>query len=198
MSFRRIEGADLTRVVEIHGSAFPGFLMTLLGPAFLRRYYDLVLQYPGGVFLGEFEATQLVGFVAGFVAPSEFYERIRRERLSLALAAGTHLVIRPSLWRSVRESAGLSGAGGSCGGMKSAELASIAVDPAAQGKGVGVRLLQQFISAVEVAGANEVVLTTDAEGNEGVNRMYQSNGFEVFQVSTRRNGRVMNHYRRRI
>lgn len=187
--------ADLDAVVEVHRAAFPGFLMTLLGPAFLRTYYLTVLECADALLIGQFDdARRLQGFVAGFVKPATFYALLSRRRNRMLVAAAFHLALRPTLWPRVLENAGSTSrrAGDDRPGV--AELASIAVLPSAQGRGYGRSLVEAFLSGVRTSGAQHVELSTDADGNDAVNRLYVKSGFKLFDTRTRLGGRRMNHY----
>ena len=48
---RRAKETDLPGIVAIHRAAFSDFFLTKLGPAFLYRYYKLVLGYRSGILL---------------------------------------------------------------------------------------------------------------------------------------------------
>jgi hypothetical protein len=95
--------ADLPQVVAVHRTAFEGFLMTELGPRFLRGYYQQVLEYPQHLFLvwQPAETALIEGFVAGFLRPHEFYQQLRARKWSLALGAATYLIWRPHRWGRV-------------------------------------------------------------------------------------------------
>ena len=192
---RKLEAADLDGVVAVHCAAFPGFLMTLLGPGFLRSYYQTVLDCDDAIFLGRFDdAGRLQGFVAGFARPASFYAMLAKRKRRMLVAAAFHLLRRPALWARVLENAGATSQRATENEPGAAELASIAVLPGAQGKGHGRALIEAFLSAARPLGATRVDLTTDADGNDGVNRLYASAGFQRSGVSTRRGGRRMNHY----
>lgn len=178
---------DLNAIVRVHQQAFAGFLMTLLGPRFLRGYYQCVLEYPDPIFLVAERERQIVGFVAGFVNPPRFYAQLRRRKLPLVLAAASHLVWRPRLWRralsSLRRAETLSSSEDE---PALAELASIGVAPAAQGLGAGKQLVQAFLKQAQQNGVQEVVLTTDAHNNDAVNAFYQKLGFVCTRLINRR------------
>lgn len=193
-SLRNLTRADLDSVVAVHCAAFPGFLMTLLGRAFLRKYYETVLACETSVFLGQFDSGALNGFVAGFQEPQRFYAMLSKRKFSLLVSAATHLVVRPKLWPRVLENSGSTTERARDGETTDAELASIAVSPTAQGKGYGRSLVQAFVAEAATRGVTKVNLSTDADDNDAVNRLYASCGFDCVRTSTRRGGRRMNHY----
>ncbi len=59
-----------------------------------------------------------------------------------------------------------------------AELLTIAVDPAAQGRGVGARLMQRFLHEVVQRGAQSVFLEV-AEDNAAAQALYLRAGFQA-------------------
>ncbi len=185
----------LDDVVRVHLEAFPGFFMAQLGPRFLREYHRCVADYPNGILLTEEENGRCVGLVAGFVDPASFYRELRRRRLRLALAAFSGVVGRPRrLVTLVRNYGRARGAAMHEPDEKSAELSSLAVSPAVAGRGIGRRLVARFISAARDRGADHVTLTTDARGNDAVNRFYQRLGFERVREFEARQGRLLNEY----
>lgn len=190
--------AELGAIVRIHTAAFPGFFMTRLGSAFLRRYYDAVLAHPGGLLLlCESAAAGVVGFVSGFTDPPGFYAGMRRRRLAFLVAAIPALMRSPSIaWNMVeaRRRVARFADDGDVGPGDVAELSSIAVDPAAGGRGCGRALLVAFIREAAARGAQRVCLTTDATDNEAVNRFYLSAGFLLSRTMERGPGRTMNEY----
>ncbi len=190
---------DLNAVVRVHQQAFEGFLMTLLGPRFLRGYYKCVLEYPQPIFLIAEREGQVIGFAAGFVNPPRFYAQLRQRKIPLALAAASHLVWRPHLWRrtlsSLRRAETLSSSEGE---PALAELASIGVSTTAQGAGAGTQLVQAFLQQAQQYGAQEVVLTTDAHNNDAVNAFYQRLGFTCMRQFYHTPERLMNEYRIRL
>ncbi|NMF90642.1 GNAT family N-acetyltransferase [Aromatoleum petrolei] len=194
---RAVKQTDLDQVAEIHRQAFPGFLMTLLGPVFLREYYQTVLDYPDRVFLVALdERESVVGFIAGFYNPGIFYRLLGSRRKRMMSAAVLHLVLRPRLWLRVRENMKQIGerSGESLETCGRVELASVGVAPYLLHQGCGRALVSEFLARCSKFRAGAVELTTDAMGNTKVNRFYQSLGFRVVKTSERSGGRRMNHY----
>jgi ribosomal protein S18 acetylase RimI-like enzyme len=188
-------GRRLDDVVSVHVEAFPQFFLTQLGPRFLRGYYRCVLDYPGGILLTEGGARGVQGFVSGFVNPAAFYRELRRRRLRLGLAALAGLIARPSRVRTLRANYHRAGnLAHQTDGTNTAELSSLAVSPGSTGTGIGSRLVHRFAEAARAQGAERVVLTTDAHGNEAVNRFYRRLGFACTRTLEARPGRVLNEY----
>ena len=196
---------DLAAVIRIHRAAFPNFFLTEMGPGFLAAYYRMVGRYEPSVFLVAEDDGAVRGFVAGFSDPAGFYAAMRRQwwRLFLPLVSG--IVRRPQLIRAVfsnlsRVLAGLGRPRGESvpDGKTDCELASIAVDPACGGSGVGARLVTAFCERARDSGAQAVTLTTERDGNESVNRFYQKLGFLVVREFHRGPDRAMLEYELRL
>jgi GNAT superfamily N-acetyltransferase len=185
----------IEEIVAVHLEAFPGFFMTQLGPQFLRRYYQVVAEYEGGLLLTEPVVDRCMGFVAGFVNPAMFYRELRRRRVGLGLAALSGVLRHPTrlgtLFANYRRA---GGAAIGTTGEDTAELSSLAVRPAGAGQGVGSRLVRKFIATAQGRGARRVLLTTDARGNDDVNRFYQTLGFSCVRTFEARHGRWLNEY----
>ena len=187
---------DLEGVVLVHLRSFAGFFLSRLGAGFLREYYRLILNNDGGVLVVAAEQGEPVGFAAGYASPVSFHSELKRRRLSFALAALPALLKDPGvlrrLWLDYRQVHRLSTPES---GGESGELSSIGVLPTESGRGIGHSLLEAFISRMEGKGVSGITLTTDAEGNDGVNAFYRKAGFSLARSFTQGDGRRMNEYR---
>jgi ribosomal protein S18 acetylase RimI-like enzyme len=187
--------SDLPQIVKVHEAAFTGFLMTELGPRFLKAYYQQVLDHSHPLFLVWQGNEMIEGFVAGFIHPHEFYRRLRQNRWRFAWLAGTHLLLRPSRWRRVLASLRRTTQIALDAPQKPlAELASLAVHPQSQGKGIGKALVLAFLAEAQARGVHEVYLTTDAHHNDSVNAFYQRLGFQLSRQFWHTPQRLMNEY----
>lgn len=196
---REVTPSDLRKISEIHGEAFPGFLMTLLGPRFLQIYYRTVLDYSGGIFLIATIDKNLAGFVAGFQNPAGFYQLFNDRKRRAMLAAMLYVIVRPSIWgRVFKNMRHVSGQAGADPSPMTGEIASIAVDPAVSRAGCGSLLVDAFMTRAHQMGLQEVILTTDTSGNDAVNAFYAKNGFVCVAQVDRIGGRPMNHYVNRL
>lgn len=194
---RQAEATDIHSIVRMHGRAFPGFFMTALGPSWLRAYYMMVREYPKGVLLVGESAGQEVGFVAGFIDPSDFYSRLRARRLRLAFACAVGVLRSPYLVLRLLRTAGQLEGRSDTSTMRSAgvaELSSVAIDPRWRGRGYGRELIGAFVQTARVRGALEVRLTTDARDNDQVNGIYSSAGFRLTRCFEKTKGRLVNEY----
>ncbi len=190
---RQAEERDLDAVTRVHLQSFPGFFLSCLGPRFLRLLYEEILSSADGVLIVADEGGSVVGLAAGTMAQVRSYRSLlRRRMIGFAFAALPSAlrrpVIVPRLLRALRrpvESARSSAA---------ACLMSLAVDPPATGTGIGGRLVGAFCDELRARGAERVCLTTDAVGNDAVNRFYERRGFCVARRLTTPEGRTLNEY----
>ncbi len=187
---------DLSAIVKCHLEAFPGFFLSVMGPLFLRKYYGIYLDYDKGIVLvAEFEG-QLLGFVAGFQDPASYYAKMRDNRLSLGLAALAALwrhptAIRRALFNRRRIQ---SESSTNATTDEDARIGMLAVDPSAQGGGIGRKLVEEFIAVAKSRGVHRIDLTTDAVGNDSVNAFYQRIGFQIIDTFLSGPTRQMHRY----
>ena len=189
--------SDIPVIARVHASAFTDFFMTRLGPGFLREYYRLTLEGPGGILLVAEKQGEIVGFVAGFIDPECFFNFMRTQKLRLAWSVLGRIILSPSLIPRLMLNFGRVQEGREI--VKpfpgiSAELASIGVDPTGKGKGVGRQLISDFLRKVANCDVHSVTLSTDAQENERTNSFYVKLGFSVIETFTQPDGRVMNAY----
>jgi ribosomal protein S18 acetylase RimI-like enzyme len=193
---RRAAPEDLSAIVAIHQKAFSNFFLTRMGRDFLRRYYNLVLNYRAGIVLVSERCGVLEGFACGFVDPPEFYRLMWRNKRVFALPALAALIRHPSLFAGVLDGVQRIQISASTakGPDRCCELSSIAVARAASGNGLGKALVQAFVEQSRSMDAQYVYLTTDADGNESANALYRQVGFQQTQRFLQRQGRWMNEY----
>ena len=196
ISVRVATEADLPGIVAVHRDAFDGFFMTRLGPRFLREYYRTVCEFASGIALVATSAPdRCAGFAVGFVNPQAFYRQLRARRLCLLMAALPALFRSPSLWPRMRgNSRRVAAASREDFSHWTSELSSIGVIPAAQGQGIGRKLVAAFLEHSERMGARQVSLTTDALDNHTVNQFYQSLGFQIVDTIGAPGQRQMHSY----
>jgi glycosyltransferase involved in cell wall biosynthesis/ribosomal protein S18 acetylase RimI-like enzyme len=187
--------SDLDGIVEIHQRTFSHFFLTRLGASFLRRYYELVLNYRAGIVLVSERHGGLNGFVCGFADPAEFYRLMWRNRRAFAMPALAALLRRPSLAASVFQAVRRVQDSATECEAQHCELSSIAVTPEASGNGLGRKLLQAFLNESWSRQTQCVYLTTDAEANEAAKALYSAVGFRQWRCFLQRKGRWMNEYR---
>ncbi len=178
--------SDLREVVAIDEATLKGFMMTRLGKKFVAQYYSLVDSYPRRIFfVAESGDGRLVGFIAGFVWPTQFYQHAAAARQRLTLAAIPALLRRPfagaSLARESRRAEEESWADAPIDPAR-CELAAVAVHPDSARRGIGKRLVHAFVRRAGRMGATDIRLTTSAVGDDAASRFYESVGFELVRV----------------
>lgn len=184
---------DIASVVELHLEAFPKFFLTALGPAFLRGYYKLILEYEDGILLVARRNDNVpIGFVAGFVMPERFYAELRKKRLSFALTCIPAIVRSPSI--VVRLMLTARSTSRPDDSRHLGELSSLAVSPTHESQGLGRTLLYAFIDRCRDADCHRLRLTTDSHNNVRANRFYASAGWRLVQAYEKVPGRMVNEY----
>jgi len=190
---------DINNIVKAHLSAFKGFFLPDLGRGFLRKYYTYVLNYKFGILLVGIYKNTLVGFVAGFINPANFYKELRRKKLSLAISILPAIIRKPDRIRRLlvnfKRTKSLSE--DTAKNKTVAELSSIGVNPGEK-KGIGTQLINAFIRRAEELGASSVRLTTDTYGNDAVNIFYKKHGFVLLRTFEAQPGRWLNEYEKLI
>ena len=171
---------EINALVIIHTSAFADFFLTKLGKRFLRVYYSSVLSHPEGILLGCYDENRLIGFCAATINSNGFNKRlIISHFFDFAIEAFillfTNIKALKRLYLNLSKSDSMNTEEG-----KYAELLSIGVDKACQGKGVGKLLLIELEEEVKRRGAKELSLTTDFHHNEQALVFYRSMGYRVF------------------
>jgi ribosomal protein S18 acetylase RimI-like enzyme len=197
MQLRRLTSEDVPEVAALHLKAFPQFFLSSLGERFLREFYWGLSADPASICYVAKVDGKLGGFVAGSAQPGGTYRRLVKARfLKLFVATGLAVIRRPLIGlRLVRTFAARTS---SAGQKDTAELMSIAVDPAQQGRSIGQALIVEFVGAAGRAGSRRIVLTTDRAQNSRVNAFYALQGFRLRQWFTTREGREMNEYEMEI
>ncbi|WP_371372109.1 GNAT family N-acetyltransferase [Sporomusa aerivorans] len=191
---REMDIYDVDHVVAIHLRSFSGFFLSFLGYQFLKAYYSAVCYAADGlrfVFLDE--SGKIAGFVVGASNPRGFYSRLLKRDWYKFAAASVEAIFRnpliiPRLLRA------LLFPGSNPVGLHVAGLFSIAVSPSDQTKGGGTMLLSAFIAEAGRRGCKQIVLTTDKDNNDAVNKFYVKNGLEVSRQYSTPEGRQMNEY----
>lgn len=187
---------DMDKVVELHMRCFPNFFLTSLGERFLREYYGELLRNKRSVAVAlEGKLGDIQGFVTGVISPSGFYRELLRKRwhkffLASILVAIRNPLVIPRLFRSFSKPDMADNR------ADIAELTSICILPEFQGLGYGKLLIRAFEHEISKRGCNEIVLFTDAVGNQKANTFYVNQGFHVAKTYKTPEGRVMNEYRK--
>ena len=125
-----------------------------MGLNFLAEMYRAIDQGPQSVLIVKYEQGTVVGFTAGVAGPmSVVYRRMMRRFLIWSLRLFP-VLLTPSRFRRVREILRYTKKGPERTDLPTAELLSIAVDPAYRGKGIAEALytdLTAYFKQIQVA-----------------------------------------------
>jgi ribosomal protein S18 acetylase RimI-like enzyme len=190
---RPMQPQDARDVVNIHLDSFENFFLSSLGSEFLRLFYTAILEDESGISIVCEMEGKVAGFVVGTDRPSGFYKRlISKNIFSFGLAALPTAIKNPGqfprLVRSLQVPQQYQKPD------KQANLMSLAVSPAAQKKGIGRALIEEFANQCSRRRVDIINLTTDAQNNDQVNSFYQKFGFVLSHEFTTVEGRKMNEY----
>ncbi len=190
---RPLRADDVATLAAIHAQAFAGFFLAQLGEPFLREFYRGFLGDPTAVTVVAATPTGPLGAAVGTTQPRAFYRRLLVRRWwAFALAGARALLRRPSATgRLVRA---VAYRGDPVPGIEGALFASMCVDPAAGGTGLGGRLSRAWSVAAAAHGAPVAYLTTDRDGNDAVNRHHRRHGWRVERHLLTPQGRRMTRY----
>lgn len=195
VSLSRLTDGDVAAAVQLHRSSFPGFFLSQLGPRFLPVFYRGFVDAPDAVTVNVRAPASgdLQAVAVGTTQPAGLYRRlVKRQTLSFTVAAASSIARRPwilpRLVRALRHR-------GVPVPVSGALLSSICVSAAAQGAGVGSAVLVEWLRGVAAAGVDAAYLTTDAVGNEHVNRLCSRHGWRLAGTFMTAEGRAMNCYR---
>jgi ribosomal protein S18 acetylase RimI-like enzyme len=167
-ALRALAPADLPQVARVHRIAFPGSLLTLLGKEVAERYYlwQLVDGPHEVTAVGVFDVDRLVGFLIGgtFRGSLSGFVHANRSFLVRRVAARPWLAMSPEVQRRLRSAWPWAGQRRSPVGAATRTAAhfgilAIAVEPQAQGTGVGRTLLEAAEREAVDAGFTAMSLT---------------------------------------
>ena len=141
---------DYRRVAQLHAENIDQGFLSTLGPRFLSLLYQAIDACPESCLLLARDGDKVVGFVAGTLNMGQVYRHLLRHGLALGLGLAPSLLVPRRLWRILeilRHSRRTSGQARASGAgadevptLPEAELLSIAVDPACQGRGMAADL----------------------------------------------------------
>lgn len=170
---------DVNTIVDIHIDAFKGFFLTSLGSSFLNFYYTCFIKSKETVTMVAKENGVIYGFSASTNVCKGFNSRLIKSNLfifgvlSLKMLFTTPRSLLRLLKNLTKKSEGLED------NEDYAELYSIGVSKAAQGKGIGKILLAASERVMKEEGVKRVSLTTDYDNNDQAVKFYQSMGYEI-------------------
>lgn len=199
LTLQEIPSHDLRDLVRVHRAAFPEAALTRLGAGAVRRYYETYLSAGGQsspseakFAVGAYEDVRLVGYCVCGLFPGAQQRFMWRHGGYLALRS----LLNPGLFFNSRFLARVRLGAQSLFGHAPRQAQSrtvadqspttqegafrvlaIAVDPAAQGRGVGHALMEWAHEAAQRAGFGSVGLTVHAD-NDTARRLYERLGYE--------------------
>lgn len=179
MNVRKATADDVNTIVQIHLDAFEGFFLTSLGSKFLKFYYSCFIKSKETVTMVAEENGVICGFYASTKVCKGFNSRlIKSNFLAFIMLSLKMLFTTPrSLLRLGKN---LTKKGDRVEDDEDyAELYSIGVSKAAQGKGVGKLLLAESERVMKDEGVQRVSLTTDYYNNDQAVGFYHSMGYET-------------------
>jgi ribosomal protein S18 acetylase RimI-like enzyme len=192
LNFIYLSSSNSNEIALIHKAAFPGFFLSKLGVSFLRVFYRSILENPNSVGIGIVKNNEIIGFAIGSTIANSFYKTIFKKNflklfgyILLPIIKNPLLIIRAfqSLLSKPQKIDALT---------NGAVLLSICVQPNFESKGIGRLLLEKFEE--HIYNYNDlIILTTDKDNNEYVNRFYQKNNYSLHSTFLQGN-RYMNLY----
>jgi len=190
---REMNLSDVPSVVNVHLESFMGFFLSSLGTHFLRELYKSILMDETRIALVCTNEREVLGFVAGSTHPVGFYGRaLKRNWRGFVIASIFPILKNPMM--AIRILRRLIAKRETRFDNGFALLMSVAVNPNRQGNGIGRQLVSKFLEEAGSRGCLSVTLTTDALGNDTVNRFYRSMKFQLSKEFITSEGRIMNEY----
>jgi ribosomal protein S18 acetylase RimI-like enzyme len=178
---------DAEMAARLHAGLITEGFLSALGPRFLRRLYRrvalsedsflLVAEGPDPVGDGSgIGGGSAAGFLAGALDLGALYRRfVLHDGVAAAVGSLPELLRSwRRAWETLRH--GTSGGGDEDAGPRLAELLSIAVDPAWQGRQVGTLLVQGFLDELARRGAGGAQVVVGADNGPAI-ALYRRCGF---------------------
>jgi ribosomal protein S18 acetylase RimI-like enzyme len=171
VTIRKARPDDATALAVLHSSGIDSGFLPRLGPRFMRRLYQALIEFDDGLVLVADDGFGPVGFVAGVLDTGHFYRSFLRHHGVAAGWAAVPSALRPSVMSRVWESLRYEGTD-----SPGAELLAMALIPAVRGQSLGTRLGGRFLEQIAEAGAPEVRVVVGS-GNSHAIAAYRKMGF---------------------
>lgn len=192
VSTRPMVSSDLPEVARLHEESLEAGFFGRLGRRFLARYYETFMASPYAVAFAVEDPP--VAMLVGTTHNALHYRWVVRHRgLHLAVSGSLALLRRPRLLlgflktRLRRYLRGIRRVARPPGTQQQAEqpampeqvavLSHVAVSAQARRRGLGARLVEAFVSAARLAGADRALLVT-LEDSSGAEDFYLSLGWD--------------------
>lgn len=185
---RSLLPSDLSAVAAVHAAAFPDSIMTKLGEEAVSRYYLWLLQGPHEMYaLGAVLDGELAGFLFGGIAPDAIpgFMRANRAMLARRLALRPWLAADPlfrnrigrAMLRMLRPYRSAPVTPAQAARKRPFDVISVAVDPRAQGGGVGKRLMREAEAVARANGFHVMTLMVHVDNRQAIG-FYESLGWQ--------------------
>lgn len=185
--------SDIRTITLIHMESFRGFFLTNLGTGFLHELYNGFLKDSLGILVVAEMDGVIVGFAAGCIKPEKFFQKLRNRRWPYFLFSAIPMVCRQPVFVIKKLFEALFYSGESpCQINDGVLLSSLAVAPSWAGKGVGKKLVLEFVEKAETLGGKSVYVITDTIDNDAVNSFYRNVDFLVESTFSKTGNRQMN------
>jgi len=188
-----LEGSLLEGVVDAHLAAFPTNFTSMLGPAFLAKYYSGLAGREDAHIWVATSSNKVVGFACGVDDSRSFYQSLKRDPSivpPVLMKFATRVDLRRRIFRravNVLRRSAVNPVVHEVGH----EIMSVAVSPDAQGTGVGSELLTNYLSSLfEDRNVLQAFITTDSD-DERVLTFYERHGFRQRQTFDQSDDRRM-------
>jgi len=175
VTIRLASHKDLEKIQEVHEAAFDGFFLTRMGGRFIHEYYSTVLEYSRGQIFSAWEGNNILGFASVLIDPNSFYGFMASRRKKFIIPTLIGIIQHPVLLPRVifnRSRVMNYSVESDISSARLCELVSIGVLPNTGKKGIGKKLMEAVREFATEEGAYEILLTTDSQNNEVVNRFY--------------------------
>jgi GNAT superfamily N-acetyltransferase len=194
-TIRLMRNADARRVAQLHADSITEGFLSRLGPRFLAALYrGIAADEASAVFVAE-EDTRAVGFCAYARDVSGLYRRVLRARFWRLGFASLPRCLNPWVLKEIADTLRYP-AKQAAQALPSAEILSIAVESAAQGKGIGRALLDEALRGARRDGQRQIKVLAGAKLNQA-NRFYESCGFHK-AAELEQHGEPLNVYVRTL
>lgn len=181
-------------VAKLHRLSIQTGLTAWLGQTFCERYYKALAGTPHSfVLVYVDEAGCVLGFVCGATDTAKAYRHILRRRLLPLAFAAIGKLMRPSVWKkiwtAVRRPTQFRESESPATELPAAEVVSLGVDPAAQGKRIGSQLVAAVLDRFRKEGVSRCLLWT-SDDNTAAQAFHQRQGFTRVGIREHHSGPI--------
>jgi len=188
------DGSMVRETIHLHEEAFAGYLNRSLGRNYIKAFLRWFIARDRAIALAAVDQDhKVVGYAIG--APIGYDVILNRELFWVVVGAVTlrpWLFLRPSFWRILKARL-LTLLRGPSGGQSSCELpqpkmslVAIGVDCSLRRRGVGVRLMQEFMARARNLGMRSLILSV-REDRLATRRFYEKCGWRPCANASGRN-----------